>query len=89
MNQTGSEQSAEAPYRPVGPARRRRSSNALQQRLHRALLWVVLAVGAAALTYNAVSIVSGEGGLASLSATFEDHPPLISVAAANRDGAGR
>ena len=89
MNKAGSEQSAEAPYRPVGPARLRRSSNALHQLLHRALLWAVLGVGAAALTYNAVSIVTGQGGLASLSATFEDHPPVISVAAANWDGGGR
>lgn len=37
--------------------------------IHRIALILVLAVGAAALIYNAVSIVNGEGGLAALSSS--------------------
>jgi hypothetical protein len=34
--------------------------------IHKLVLFLVLTVGAGALTYNAVSIVNGDGGLAGL-----------------------
>ncbi len=81
MNPAQTDRSGDGPDRRTGSTRlgvrrRRGPSNGL----HRALLWVVLAVGAAALTYNAVSIVSGEGGLAGLSQAFDAKPPLVAVA---------
>jgi len=39
--------------------------------LHKLALFAVLAVGAAALIYNAVSIINGEGGLAGLSSVVD------------------
>jgi hypothetical protein len=76
MNKAGSEQSAEAPYRPVGPARRRRSSNALHQLLHRALLWAVLGVGAAApFSARAPAHVQRLRGAGSGSIVAPDRPP--------------
>jgi hypothetical protein len=39
--------------------------------MHKLALFAVLAVGAAALIYNAVSIINGEGGLAGLSSVAD------------------
>lgn len=39
--------------------------------MHKFALLAVLAVGAAALIYNAVSIINGEGGLAGLSSVVD------------------
>jgi hypothetical protein len=39
--------------------------------LHKLALVTVLAIGTAALIYNAVSIINGEGGLAGLSSVVD------------------
>lgn len=39
--------------------------------MHKLALFAVLAVGAAALIYNAVSIINGDGGLAGLSSVLD------------------
>jgi hypothetical protein len=39
--------------------------------IHKLVLFLVLTVGAGALTYNAVSIVNGDGGLAGLTTTAD------------------
>lgn len=57
--------SPERPHRPRQSANRRRR-HGLSTLLHRLALLLTMAVGGGALVYNAVSIVSGEGGLVGL-----------------------
>jgi hypothetical protein len=57
-------------------AARRRS---ISLSLHRAALWLTLAVGGGALVYNALSVVTGQGGLANVSAPFEQGRFLSAV----------
>lgn len=53
---------------------RRRPRRGVSALLHRLALLLTLAVGGGALVYNAVSIVSGEGGLVRLSSAVDLDP---------------